>query len=328
MAPETGTLPDDMDRCSPGLRPDLADLSARPERSSRIALQALEVLPDACIVIGAEGAVRYANAAARRWFEDLAQACSGASLPFAAPAHDECARIEVPCPDGRVRRLAVQATALGDEGEVLTLLTCRDETDAALMRESSRLLEARCELVERAAHDGLWHWELEREAMTFSPRWKAMLGFAECELGSHPRAWFDRVHPDDIEPLKASLSAHLQGRTPYIEIEYRIQHRDGAWRWMSCRALASRNDQGRATHLAGSQTDVTEQKDTKEELARRAFYDPLTDLPNRALSSTGCGTRCAAPGARRTTCSASCSSTSTVSRSSTTASGTWPATSC
>jgi diguanylate cyclase (GGDEF)-like protein len=55
--------------------------------------------------------------------------------------------------------------------------------------------------------------------------------------------------------------------------EYRIQHKEGSYRWMLTRGFALRDATGEVFRMAGSQTDVTDRK----------LCDPLTGLPNRAL---------------------------------------------
>jgi diguanylate cyclase (GGDEF)-like protein/PAS domain S-box-containing protein len=147
------------------------------------------------------------------------------------------------------------------------------------LRES----EERYALSARGANDGLWVWDLGADHVYYSPRWKAMLGFAEEEIGSAPDEWLSRVHPDDVEILRSALGLHLRGETPHLELEHRMRTRDGEYRWMLSRGLAVRDASGTATRIAGSQTDVTERKLAVERLTHDAFHDSLTQLPNRAL---------------------------------------------
>jgi len=60
--------------------------------------------------------------------------------------------------------------------------------------------------------------------------------YEEQEIGNDPNEWFHRVHPDDIQALKNAVGAHINGKTPHLEAEYRIRHKDGTYRWMLCRA--------------------------------------------------------------------------------------------
>ena len=139
----------------------------------------------------------------------------------------------------------------------------------AALRES----EERYALAAKGANDGLWDWNLRTNLIYFSPRWKFMLGREEAEIGSSPEDWFRLVHPEDIEPLKEAIALHLQGATSPFEVEYRMKHQNGSYRWMLSRGLAIRDKEGKPTRMAGSQTDINEGK----------VADALTGLPNRLL---------------------------------------------
>jgi diguanylate cyclase (GGDEF)-like protein/PAS domain S-box-containing protein len=149
--------------------------------------------------------------------------------------------------------------------------------------EALRESEERYALAARGANDGLWDWNLKTGRIYFSPRWKYMLGCGESEIGDVPREWFDRVHPEDVDGLTAALMAHTEGRVPHFEHELRVRHQDGSYRWMLSRALAVRDDAGKATRIAGSQTDITARKLAEERLLHDAFHDALTGLRNRTL---------------------------------------------
>ncbi len=153
----------------------------------------------------------------------------------------------------------------------------RRRVEAAL-----RASEERYALAAQGANDGLWDWDLERNELFLSPRWKEMLGFGESELSSRPHEWFERVHPQDLPKLQEALGARSCSGA-HFECEHRMRHRDGAYRWMLSRGIALCDAGGRATRIAGSQTDVTERKKVEDQLLHDAFHDALTGLANRAL---------------------------------------------
>jgi diguanylate cyclase (GGDEF)-like protein/PAS domain S-box-containing protein len=139
----------------------------------------------------------------------------------------------------------------------------------AALRES----ETRYSLAARGSNDGLWDWDLPSDQIYYSPRWKALLGYEEAEIGSDPTEWFDRIHPEDLERVREGIAAHCQGRSPHFEYEHRLMHKDNAYRWVLSRGLAVRAPDGQAVRMAGSLTDITADK----------VADPLTRLPNRVL---------------------------------------------
>ena len=151
------------------------------------------------------------------------------------------------------------------------------------IEEALRETEERYALAVRGANDGLWDWDLKNNRIYYSPRWKAMLGYDEEEIGDSANEWFSRVHPEDIERLKLDLTSHFNHTTTHFENEHRILHKDGTHRWILSRGLAVWDPTQVATRIAGSQTDITDRKYAEEKLLHDAFYDKLTSLPNRAL---------------------------------------------
>ena len=133
--------------------------------------------------------------------------------------------------------------------------------------------EERYALAARGTNDGLWDWNVLTNEVYWSPRWKALLGYEESEIGTNPEEWLSRIHHDDVQLAKATLDAHLASGTGHYESEHRILHRNGTYLWMRCRGAAVTDAQGRVTRLAGSLTDITETK----------VADALTGLPNRLL---------------------------------------------
>lgn len=134
-------------------------------------------------------------------------------------------------------------------------------SEDALFREKERYA-----LAVRGANDGLWDWDLETNQVYFSPRWKDMLGYDDHEIPNKLDEWFRRIHPDDAEETLAKLNGHLNGLSYYFESTHRLLHKDGSYRWVLDRGLASRNEDGKAYRIAGSQTDITSTKLIEEKL--------------------------------------------------------------
>jgi diguanylate cyclase (GGDEF)-like protein/PAS domain S-box-containing protein len=143
--------------------------------------------------------------------------------------------------------------------------------------------EERYALAMRAVNDGVWDWDLLTDRVYFSPRWHMMLGRPELVDDQRPSVWFDLVHPSDVAVLRAALEAHVRGAVSPLESEHRMRHADGSWRWMRTRGLAIHDEDGVATRMAGSLSDVTEQRGAQVRLQHDALHDSLTELPNRTL---------------------------------------------
>jgi diguanylate cyclase (GGDEF)-like protein/PAS domain S-box-containing protein len=175
-------------------------------------------------------------------------------------------------------------TAADMRTDVLRRITDEDITQVTeAVAEEFAAGGERFALAVRGANDGLWDWDVRENVMHFSRRWHSMLGYEAAEVAARPSEWFQRIHPEDLEGVRADISAHLEGDTSHFEAEHRIRHTDGRWIWVLARGLACRDERDWAYRIAGSMTDISRQKEVEEQLLHQAFHDPLTDLPNRAL---------------------------------------------
>jgi diguanylate cyclase (GGDEF)-like protein/PAS domain S-box-containing protein len=143
--------------------------------------------------------------------------------------------------------------------------------------------EQRYSVASGAAHDGIWDWDLISDRVYFSSRWREILGQPDREGDEAPDAWFDLVHPDDLSSLRIAIDQHLAGETEHLESEFRMRHADGSWRSLITRGAAIRHPSGNAMRLAGSMSDLTEQRGAEQKLRHDALHDSLTGLSNRTL---------------------------------------------
>lgn len=150
------------------------------------------------------------------------------------------------------------------------------QKEIAHRRKVSDALEQsreRYALATAGTNDGIWDWSVPQGTVFFSQRCEEMLGHGPGELGSTPREWLDRLHPDESRAVKRQIAEAFQTEAEQVSLEHRLLHRDGSYVWVLTRALIVRDATGTVVRLVGSMTDITE----------RSIRDRLTNLPNRVL---------------------------------------------
>ena len=162
------------------------------------------------------------------------------------------------------------------------VLRLHGDTVSAL--EAARQSEDRYKLAALGSNDGLWDWDIPSNTLFGSGRWKMIIGLPEDAQISRHEQWLDYTHDEDRPALVEALRAHLDGERAHFKHEYRVRVR-GEIRWVLCRGIAVRDEAGRPIRMAGSLTDITEQRLVRDSLAQAARHDPLTNLPNRTLFS-------------------------------------------
>ncbi len=143
--------------------------------------------------------------------------------------------------------------------------------------------ERRYALAARGANGGLWDWDTTQDLIKFSARWCSLLGIERSGMSGTLHTWINRVHPEDREEVEDALEAHLSGENDPLQVEHRLLHENGSYRWMVTRAFAVRAPNGTATRVVGSTTDISAEKAAFRQLLHDAYHDSLSGLPNRAL---------------------------------------------
>ena len=101
--------------------------------------------------------------------------------------------------------------ALQRQREAVGLRQRTQELDAATHALAKS--EERLKLALEASSDGLWDWDVQANTAHFSPRWKAILGYADDELADSFETWYQRLHPEDQPRARAAQQVHFDDPT-------------------------------------------------------------------------------------------------------------------
>lgn len=150
------------------------------------------------------------------------------------------------------------------------------------LRRTSRIAherEQRLSTVIDAIPQKLWTVRPDGTNGYFNRRWCDFTGAKPGETDGS--GWLDFVHPDDRERVTAQRLQAFQAGEDY-QIEYRLRHHSGEYRWVLVRAQALRNSQGEIDVWYGTTTTI--HRTRMAELARseseqryRALIDASTD---------------------------------------------------
>lgn len=136
-------------------------------------------------------------------------------------------------------------------------------------------------LAVKGNHDGIWDWNISTDELFLSVRWKEMLGYKNYELENRLGVFENLLHPDDKKRVLDYLDSYLKGRFNHYNIEFRLKHKDGSYRWILARGEALTDSDGIPYRMAGSHTDITEKKEMEKKLEELASIDDLTGVWNR-----------------------------------------------
>jgi PAS domain S-box-containing protein len=134
--------------------------------------------------------------------------------------------------------------------------------------------ERRYALAVAGSNNGVWEIDFVARSVFFSPRTREL-----CGLPSGPEVvaldgWFEALplHPEDRPRRFAAVQAHLSGKAPAYDGEFRLLQPDGIYRWRHLHGVCVRDAHGTPLRMAGTISDVD---------ARRRAEDALRESEQR-----------------------------------------------
>ncbi|MBE0494558.1 MAG: PAS domain-containing protein [Thiomicrospira sp.] len=153
---------------------------------------------------------------------------------------------------------------------VVNNISARKQVEQTLQQS-----EERWRSVLEGTDQGVWDWDVHKDKVYFSAKWKQLLGYEEDDILDQLSEWEDRVHPEDRSSVIAGLKAHLEGQSDFYESTHRMLCKDGRYKWVLDRGrVIKRDHQGKPQRVIGTHTDVDKQYQEKQRLNRIAENVP------------------------------------------------------
>jgi len=184
--------------------------------------------------------------------------------------------------DGTRRDVADSASPIRNtqgaiEGVVLVF---QDVTEAYRMRRALADSEQHFRTLANHGQALIWTAGLDKKCDYFNAVWLDFTGRTLAqELGD---GWVEGVHPDDLERCFSTYVTAFDARESF-DMEYRLRHASGDYRWILDQGSPRFDSQGRFLGFIGHCLDLSQVKQAEAQVAHLAYHDALSGLPNRVL---------------------------------------------
>lgn len=148
--------------------------------------------------------------------------------------------------------------------------------------EDLRKSENRLANAQRIAKLGNWEWNISKNTLRCSQETYRIFGLCPPLENSSYTAFFNSIHPADRDGVESALQKALHQRKPY-NLDHRIVLPDGSERHVNQQAEITFNGDGEPIFMVGTVQDITDRKLAEDQIRTLAYYDALTDLPNRRM---------------------------------------------
>lgn len=156
------------------------------------------------------------------------------------------------------------------------LRLARNAAEQARMKEMERF-----DLSVKGSQQGLWEWDIQNNKLDYSAIFMNMIGYEHFEFEHTYENWRNRLHPEDLNRVEETLHQYLNKSIPKFNVEFRLLHKKGYYKWIKGSGVAKWNEQNQAVYMVGSHLDIHELKQQQE------YLELQKDNFDRLLNSLG-----------------------------------------
>ena len=158
-----------------------------------------------------------------------------------------------------------------------------DVTERKRVEHALQESDARLQSITNSIDQMIWSTLPDGNADFYNQRWYDFTGAPPGSMSDE--AWSLMVHPEDRDRAWAAWRNSLETGDLY-EIEYRLRHRSGDYRWVLGRAVAMRGEGGAIVRWFGTGTDIqtiVEARELLKQSARRLEWEIAESTAQRKL---------------------------------------------
>ncbi|QAS53722.1 sensor domain-containing diguanylate cyclase [Halobacillus litoralis] len=155
-----------------------------------------------------------------------------------------------------------------------------DVTEKEKAHEALRQSEEKFRLIADHSNDMISVFAPSGSMMYASPSHKKFFG--RDPMAMSPRELRRQLDKEDVIQLNAAFNNSYASQNSFT-VSVKLTSQNGEPVWFECRGTPVVSEQGIVSHFVIVARDISNQKTYEEKLERFAFYDYLTDLPNRRL---------------------------------------------
>lgn len=258
------------------LRQTIAELEASRERYREL----YETAPVGYLTLGRDGRIGALNRAAasllgaaadsllEQRFERLVEAESLAAwqrqfMQSWRTGEPQFGDLKLRRDDGSVFVAQLDSAVVGRDAQAALALTLIDISDRWLAEQALQESETRFRATADAAPVLIWMSDPETRCAWVNQEWLKFTGRPlALELGY---GWIESLHPEDRQRCQAAIEEAFARRAPF-EIEYRLRHADGTYRWLLDRGQPRYGADQKFLGYIGSCVDITYLKQGEQDL--------------------------------------------------------------
>ncbi len=179
--------------------------------------------------------------------------------------------------DGHWLWVEIRGQVVSDEtGRKYVIGIHQDITDRKKRQQELRETKRQLELALEGTNTGIWELDLQTEDVDWNETLERLVGLEPGAFEGTYEAFQQRIHPDDVERVRAELDRAIEADEP-LQTEFRLRHEQGGWVWVGARGQIVSDGNG-DRRMVGINNDITDRKERERDLQRYKDYtDDILD---------------------------------------------------